>query len=569
MAEESEQGRLLPSLSNVELRPLLAEVAERIETVMATGDTLRELLEAVVAVGSQLELPEVLRRIVEAAVQLTDARYGALGVLDPDDPGQLAAFVHTGIDDATAKAIGPLPTGRGILGVLIGDPRPLRLSNLSDHPASYGFPANHPPMRSFLGVPVNIRGNTYGNLYLTEKKSGSTFTDLDEQVIIALSAAAGIAVDNARLYEATYQRERWVQASAEVTTRLLALDPIDKILVLIARNARELISADLAYIAISREEGALEIEAADGDTAEELKGRQIPRESMASWVLRHGGPVALADARNDERVWPEVIALSSIGPAIWVPLQSERRAVGTLVIGNHVGRSPFSANDVSMVESFAAQAGLALTLGAAAADRERLAVFEDRDRIARDLHDLVIQRLFAAGMTLQSLSPRIADGREREQVLGVVQDLDQTILEVRTTIFGLQSAGGREASLRTKVVEVVDEAAVALGFSPSLHMSGLIDTDVVDEVAEHLLAVLRESLSNCARHSAATAVDVSIVVDDWVMARISDNGVGIGDAGRRSGLQNLADRAAALGGTFAIAQAQGGGTELVWRAPVK
>ena len=214
MNDAGEPGRLLPSLANVELRPLLAEVLERIEAVMATGDTLRELLEAVVAVGSQLELSEVLRRIVDAAVRLTDARYGALGVLDADDPGRLAAFVHTGIDTETASAIGPLPKGRGILGVLIDDPRPLRLSNLADHPASFGFPPNHPPMHTFLGVPISIRGHAFGNLYLTEKKTGGQFTDLDEQVMVALAAAAGIAVDNARLYAATYQRERWVQASA-------------------------------------------------------------------------------------------------------------------------------------------------------------------------------------------------------------------------------------------------------------------------------------------------------------------------------------------------------------------
>lgn len=569
MSEGTEPGRLLPSLSNVELRPLLTEVLERIETIMATGDTLRDLLESVVAVGSQLELPEVLRRIVEAAVSLTDAQYGALGVLDPDDPARLIAFVNTGIDEPGVEAIGPLPQGRGILGVLIDDPRPLRLADLSEHAASYGFPPNHPPMKSFLGVPISIRGRAYGNLYLTEKKSGSEFTDLDEQVIIALAAAAGIAVDNARLYEATYQRERWVQASAEVTTRMLARDPSDDVLAVIARNARLLVKADLAYIGVLDDDDSLQVQAADGEESSRLIGLHIPRESMASWVLRHGKPVALVDARTDERVWQEIISTAHTGPVIFVPLQAEGRAVGTLVVANRVGRFTFSTDDLSMVESFAAQAGLALTLGAAADDRERLAVFEDRDRIARDLHDLVIQRLFAAGMTLQSISPKITGDRERDQILGVVEDLDQTILEVRTTIFGLQSAGGRESSLRTQVVDIVNEAAGTLGFSPSLHLSGLIDTDVVDEVGEHLLAVLREALSNAARHSQATSVEVSVVVDDQVTVRVRDNGIGVGDGGRRSGLQNLTDRAAELGGTFTFARPDGGGAELIWRVPVK
>lgn len=569
MTDGAGADRLLPSLANVELRPLLAEVLERIETIMATGDTLRELLEAVVTVGSQLELSEVLRRIVDAAVQLTDAQYGALGVLDQDDPSQLSNFVHTGIDAATAKAIGPLPRGRGILGVLIHDPRPLRLTNLADHPASFGFPPNHPPMHTFLGVPISIRGQAYGNLYLTEKRSGGAFTDLDEQVIVALAAAAGIAVDNARLYAATYQRERWVQASAEVTTRMLAGDSPADVLALIARNARELVSADLAYVAMLVDNGEMLIRTADGVGADRLAGERVPGRSMAAWTLREGKPVALADARADDRVWQRTVELAEAGPAVFLPLQADGKGVGTLVVMHRAGQPPFSAEDVAMVESFATQAGLALTLGAAVVDRQRLAVFEDRDRIARDLHDLVIQRLFAAGMTLQSLAPRIPQGHSREQVLDVVRDLDQTILEVRTTIFGLQSSNGRETSLRAQVVGIVDEAAGQLGFAPSLHLTGLLDTDVTDELGEQLLAVLREALSNAVRHSQATGIDVSIVVDDFVTLRVKDNGVGVGDSGRRSGLQNASDRAVEHGGTFTVAQPEGGGTELVWRVPLK
>lgn len=567
MSEEAE-SRLLPSLAQVELRPLLSEVLERIETVLGATDTLRELLEAVVAVGSQLELPEVLRRIVQAAVRLTDARYCALGILDRDDPSHLSAFVHIGMDEETVVRIGHLPEGHGILGVLIHDPRPLRLTDLSTHPESYGFPPGHPPMASFLGVPVSIRGNVFGNLYLTEKRSGA-FTDIDEQVIVALASAAGIAVDNARLFEATYRRERWLQASSEVMARLLAGDDVDAVLALIARNARSLVDGDIAYIGVLSESGSLEVRAADGTATPKILGTQMPSTSMAAWVLTQGDPVALDDARTDPRVWQQIIAAADIGPAIFAPLQADGHGIGTLVVANSAGRSAYTSDAISMVESFAVQAGLALRLGELAAGRERIAVFEDRERIARDLHDLVIQRLFAAGMTLQSLIPRLSDDGQRKALLEVVDGLDQTIIEVRTTIFALQSAAGRQTSLRGKIVGLVDEAAGVLGFAPSLHMTGLIDTDVSDEIAESLVAVLREALSNAARHARATALEVSVTVDDFVALRVRDNGVGIGDSGRRSGLGNLTDRATCLGGGFTVALAAGGGTELVWRVPLK
>lgn len=569
MSAEDDAARLLPSLANVNLRPLLAEVVERVETVMATGDALRDLLEAVVAVGSHLELSEVLRRIVQVAVRLTDAQYGAVGVLDQDDPNRLAAFVHTGFDDDMVRRIGHLPEGHGILGVLIREPRPLRLTDLSEHPGSYGFPQDHPPMKSFLGVPVSIRGRVFGNLYLTEKRTGAGFTDIDEQVIVALASAAGIAVDNARLYEATYQRERWLQASSEVTTRLLAGDPVDAVLALIARNARELVNGDLAYIGVRNDDGSLTVETADGLASDILLGRHVPVKSMAAWALTQNSSIALPDARTDNRVWQEIIAAARIGPAMFAPLRSDGTGIGTLVVANQTGRPTFSSQDISMVESFAAQAGLALTLNEVAADRERLAVLEDRERIARDLHDLVIQRLFAAGMTLQGQVPRAPGADQRQALLDVVESLDQTIVEVRTTIFALQSAGSESASLRARIVAIVDEAAGNLGFAPSLHLTGLIDTDVSEEIAENLIAVVREALSNVARHSRARAVEVSVVVDDHVTVRVRDNGVGIGDSGRRSGLHNLGERAEALGGSFVLAVAEGGGTELVWRVAIK
>lgn len=561
-------SRLLPSLTAGELRALLTEVLDRLDGVITASEQLRRLLDAVVSISSGLDLSQVLRRIVESAMALTDAQYGAVGVLDQNDRTRLAEFVHVGIDAETVKAIGPFPRGRGVLGALINEPKPLRLEDIAQHAVSYGFPENHPPMKSFLGMPILVRGEVFGNLYLTEKQSAGEFTAVDQEVIAALAAAAGIAIDNARLYERTAQRERWLQASGDVTTRLLAGDSSTSVLELIVRNARTLAGADLAFMATANDDDTMDVAVADGQPAARLEGVHLPADSMSAQVLEIGGPVTVADARNDARIWRSSDGLSDLGPMLFVPLTSGQGAMGTLVVANVAGRPAFSPDVVSLVESFAAHAALAITMGEAVADRERLAVFEDRERIGRDLHDLVIQRLFASGMTLQSLTRRITEGRAREQVLGVVDDLDETIHQVRTTIFALQSTPEKEPGLRSRIVSTIDDHTDLLGFTPSLQISGLVETDVPDDVGEHMLAVIREALANVARHAQATRAEISIVVDGEVSVRVHDNGIGIGETSRRSGLRNLDQRARGLSGSCEVASRAEGGTALTWRVPL-
>jgi signal transduction histidine kinase len=359
----------------------------------------QQLLDAMLSVGSDLSLPAVLRRIIESACGLVDAQYGALGVIGDD--GHLSELVTVGVDETTHDAIGHLPEGHGILGQLIADPRPLRLRDLTAHPQSYGFPTNHPTMRSFLGVPVRVRGSVFGNLYLCEKQGADEFTEADEQLAVALAASAGVAVDNARL-----------------------------------------------------------------------------------------------------------------------------------------------------------QARL-----------EEVAVLEDRERIARDLHDKVIQRLFAAGMALQTALPLVARDEVSTRIAHAIEELDKTISEIRYTIFALERPSYR--GVRVDLFAQADAAREALGFSPDLKLEGPIDTVVPEETAEHLLATLQEALSNAAKHARASKVDVLVEAGDELLLRVVDDGVGVPErVDRKHGLHNMDTRADALGGSLTVRPGRTRGTVVEWRVPL-
>jgi len=367
-------------------------------------DQLQALLDAVLLIESDLEFTGVLRRIAEAACTLTGARYGALGVLDPSGKG-LAEFVHVGMDGEVVERIGRLPAGAGILGLLVVDRRPLRLVDLSTHPDSVGFPPGHPPMHSFLGVPLRVREEVFGNLYLTDKQGGVEFTEHDESLVVALAAAAGIAIDNARMH-----------------------------------------------------------------------------------------------ARLGE-----------------------------------------------------------LTLAA------------DRGRIARDLHDTVIQRIFATGLSLQSLLPLAPDADLHSRLEEAVADLDETIRQVRTTIFALEPPPAASKGVRAEILEICAEASRSLGFEPEVRFSGALDSRVQGHLATELFSTLREALSNVARHARARRAEVDLSVSaDALHLRVCDDGVGIvGKAsGAGRGLPNMAERAEYLGGSFSIAPRSHGGTELAWQVPL-
>jgi signal transduction histidine kinase len=558
-----------PLLPHLRLDDLLAELQVRLAAVVKTRDRVHSLLEAVVAVGGNLELEAVLRQIVEAAVSLVNARYGALGVIG--EGGRLAEFVPVGLDEDQIARIHHWPEGRGLLGELISDPKPLRLPDISAHPRSFGFPEGHPAMKTFIGAPVRIRDEVYGNLYLTEKEGGAEFDEEDEAVLAALGAAAGVAIGNARLYEEARRQQQWLRASTEVTQQLLSGVAPDDVLALVTGLALEMSGADLVVLALPEGDGnQLVIEHAAGEGADDALGLVLPvTGSVSGIVLNSGKPLGLDDFSGDERVAPAARAGMNLGPAVVFPLGAPGNVRGILTAGRRPGSMPLAAPAVEMLVSFAAQAGVGLELAEHRRDAQRLAVFEDRDRIARDLHDLVIQRLYATGMSLESVSARLGDADSRRRVSSAVDDLDETIKQIRSAIFGLHSRpAADEAGLRDQILDVANQAAIALGFAPALRVPGRLDDDIPADVAEHLLGALREALSNAARHAQATRVDVTVEDGPELVLMVRDNGVGIKETGRRSGLANLADRAGLLGGSMRTGPADGGGTELEWRVPL-
>ncbi|CAM5480686.1 histidine kinase [Streptomyces spiroverticillatus] len=555
-------------LGRFRLDELLDELQVRIQTVRGTRDRLHGLLEAVLSVGRELDLPQVLRGIVEASVVLVDAEYGALGVIGEDQ--RLAQFLTIGVDEEQRARIGDLPSGHGLLGEVIRHPEPLRLPELSAHPASSGFPPNHPPMHSFLGVPVRVRDEVFGNLYLTEKRGGAEFDAEDEAVLTTLAVAAGVAIENARLYEEARLREQWLEASTEFTAGLLSGMPEARVLEVMVERACLITSAELGVVDLVEGEQSLRGVLALGEGAEAHRGLTVPREgTLAGAALREGGLVASVSVGDDPRVTFAPERWKGLGPAVAVPI-GER---GVLVLVRTAGRPAFSAAETAPLPGFAGQAALALELADRRRDAEQVSLLEDRDRIARDLHDLAIQRLFATGMTLQSARRFVEHPEARERLVRAVDDLDETIKIIRSTIFGLRShespaSGG---GLRIRAVRTVEEAVAALGFTPALRMEGLLDTDVPHAVADEVVAVLGEALSNVARHAGASRTDVSVVVGQGVLTvTVADDGIGLPEGEqRRSGLRNLEERAELLEGRMTVVAGESGGTRLVWRVPLK
>ena len=558
-----------PALPQSRLDDLLAELQTRLQTVTATRDRVYTLLDGVVAVGTNLDLETVLRQIVEAAITLVRARYGALGIIG--EGGSLDRFVPVGLADDQIAAIHHWPEGRGLLGALITDPRPLHLPDISASPKSSGFPPGHPPMRSFLGVPVRVRDEVYGHLYLTEKEGGADFDEEDEALLVALAAAAGVAIDNARLYEAARRQQRWLRATSEVTRRLLSGAAPGEVLAMVTEQALEMSGADLVALALPTPDGQqLVIQHAAGKRAHAALGLVLPVSASASGqVLSSGKALTLQDFGHDERVTRAAREQIPLGPAIILPLGAPGDVRGGFTVGRDQGMMPLAPEAVEMVSTFAAQAGIALELAEHRRDAERLAILSDRDRIARDLHDLVIQRLYATGMSLQGAMPLLTRPEAASRVSSAVDALDETIREIRSAIFSLQSRGeAKQQGLRALVLEVVDQMTHALGFAPSLRLVGPLDEAVPADAGEQMLSALREALSNAARHAAARRVDVTVEVGPELILRVRDDGTGMARTTRRSGLANMAARAAELGGSLAIDPAEGGGTQLDWRVPV-
>lgn len=561
-----------PGLQRLRLDALLNELVSRAGEIIGIEDKLHRLLDAVMSVAGELSLPDTLRRITELAAELSGARFAALGVLGTDC--DLVEFITVGLDDAQRRLIGDLPSGKGILGLLIRYPEPIRLPDLRSHPASFGFPENHPPMGTFLGVPIRVRTEIFGNLYLTEKQDGGEFTEQDEDLVVALAAAAGIAIENARLYAETRRRERWLQASAEVTGQLLRGAAAEQTFQVVVDKAGEISESDAAFLLLAGANGDLVVQAAFGPGAEVFVGH--------SYAMTEAPPTpGLVDGRarpfdaGHQVLRPTGVTSPEVvfgGPGLLVPLAAGGRVLGVLTVVRVAGAPAVPDNQVSLVQAFAGHAALVVEFGRASEDRQRLAVYQDRDRIARDLHDLIIQRLFATGMGLQATMARVEDPSLHNKLSSYVDDLDATIHDVRKTIFSLQETDDRPSGLRGEVLRTVEGISAVLGHDPHLSMRGPLDSAVPDGLRPDLLAVLNEALTNVARHARAQHTEVEVTVD--MQARsvalvVADDGIGPGPGDAPGqGTANMPARAAKLGGTWSLLPGAEGGTVMTWCVPL-
>ncbi|QCC77195.1 GAF domain-containing protein [Nocardioides daphniae] len=534
--------------------------------------TTRALLRANRTIIADLSLESVLKRIVEVACELVGAAYGALGVIGPDGTG-LQEFIHVGMDAETVDRIGDLPRGRGLLGALIEDPCPIRLPHIGEDPRSAGFPAGHPEMKGFLGVPIRVRDEVFGNLYLASPDRRE-FTAEDEELVAALAATAGIAIDNARLYEESVQRQEWLEATTD-TTRKVLLAHGDQALRAIGQRVAELAEADVVAVVLPADEETLHVVVAVGLDADRLLDLEYPMAgSVVESVMTSGRPQVFVDVVDPENPGVPRIVISEIvqlGPAMALPLAGSEAVRGVLMVGRRPGGAPFTDAEVAMATDFAHHAAVALELAEARREAQRALIMEDRSRIARDLHDHVIQQLFAAGMTLQGAALRSDDEAVAELVGGVVDQIDDAIRQIRTYIFHLRTPEGPGAGLRAWVLGLCSEAVPALGFTPRVQFRGPVGTVTDEELADDVCAVVRESLSNAARHSGASRVSVVAEVKDGRLAVVvEDDGRGIAHSARRSGLRNLAQRAAARGGRYDVGPGpQGRGTRVWWAVPLR
>ena len=555
-----------------------------------TQERMRGLLDAVVSVAEDLSLEAVLERVVTAACQLVQARFGALGVIGPDQA--LSHFVTVGFDQETIRQIGALPVGHGVLGLLIREPHPLRLHDLHDHPDSFGFPAHHPPMKSFLGVPVRVRDTVFGNLYLTEKEGGGDFTDEDQALAVALAAAAGVTIENARLYDESRARSGWLEAVAAMGRDLLR--PVDGDgdgLNLVVQRVLAASGAELAVIGFPTDD-SLYCAAAAGTpagttaaagtagiagtaaatTAAALVGATV---LLQPGVLRElqatGRSVTLArpPLQSADAAPGSAAQWSQLGSTLIAALGPAGDGQGVILLSRAPASTGYSLTDVEMSAVFGTQVSLALELASVHRMREEQAVLGDRDRIARDLHDLVIQRLFAAGLSMQSLRRFTNDSVALDRINAVTTELDDTIRELRDTIYSLRGMAQDTGTLSSRILTVIKEGAASLSYAPRIRLSGPIDAPLADDLSSSLLAVISEGLSNAARHSQASAIDISVDADtDRIKLVIADNGCGFIKPIRRSGLDNLKERATLLGGKFSVRSVLGEGTRLRWSAPV-
>lgn len=546
---------------------LLKQLISRGSEVLAARDGLRKLVAANRSILGKLSLPEVLAQVVDSARDLTGAQYAALGVIGPD--GKLEQFIHSGMNESTVSAIGPLPRGEGLLGALIQQPEPIRLPDLAADSRSAGFPANHPAMTSFLGVPIKLREEVYGNLYLTDSISGE-FSEDDTELALSLAGTAAIAIENARLYADARRRQDWLQASTEITRRLLTGtdgDPLTDI----AGQVRLMADADVVSVVLPVDNSPdFRIAVATGEGEDQLRGLVYPADATLSQaVMQHRKPIRIANAQQAKEIGISLLTVVPVGPVMALPLTGSAQPRGVLLVGRLAGRAPFTLAQMDMAATFADHASLALELADNRALRERMGLLEDRGRIARDLHDHVIQRLFAAGMTLQSVLLLPVE-KSADRISQVVDEIDATIKQIRTSIFALEGVLDHQPGARALLLQAIEPIGAGSQLVPEVTFSGPIDTLLTGSLLAEVVAVLREGVTNVYKHSQAAAVSVTVsVAHDQVAVCIDDDGQGVSSTvTRRSGVANLKDRADALNGTFDLTSEPGKGTHLTWTAPL-
>ena len=534
-------------------------------------DRRDELIEAGLVLASELSLSAVLQRIIEVAADITGARYGALGVVED---GKLVDFITAGITTEQRRAIGDLPVGHGILGLLIhrGTERtPIRIADISEHPDAYGFPPNHPEMHSFLGAPIVARGEVFGDVYLTEKQGASEFTEEDAQTVLVLASQAGVAIENARLYEETSRRERWLDAVREITNAVLSGKGSEEALSLVAAGARELVQADLATVAVTAGDGELVVAVADGTHAEAIAKRRFAFDgSISGMVIGSGRADVKADLSEDPREYQPVVDLVAMGPAAFVPLGRDGGISAALGVLNRRSGKPFTDENVRLLEAFTGQAALALEYARAQEGIQRLVVLEDRERIAKELHDGVIQALFAVGMGLQGTALMSSDEDLARRIEAAVGELDRVIRDLRNYIFGLRPGILADRQLGQALRHLAEEFEAKSGVITVADVDDEVASVVTSHAAE-LVQLAREALSNIGRHANAATCRVSLRQDGGAaVLEIDDDGNGFDPSTTRrgEGLTNLEGRAATLGGKAIITSVPAQGTTIRIELPL-
>ncbi|AWB92345.1 GAF domain-containing protein [Aeromicrobium chenweiae] len=552
--------------SGASRRPRETDLEERVDEAADAAYTqarLRDLIRINHELTSNLDMPKILQRIVELGRELLNARYVAIGILG--DERRIKELIHAGMDQEVVDLIGRVPEGRGLLGALIDEPGPVRLESLEDDDRWIGFPKGHPRMRSFLGVPIRVHNSLYGTLYIADSLTGS-FSAADEELAEALAGTAGIAIQNARLFDASTYRATWSAALADLA-RSMDNDDEDH-LGHIVDEVRRLASADLAFVALVPPDGQAVVERAAGTEACDLSDLSFPLDDLVLTEAIFRGEAVLAEGLS--RAGTGGLAIPALfGPSMLVPFTRQDESLGVLAVCREIGKGPFTARDLEMGKAFATHINVSFQRRELLRTRQRVAVLEDRGRIARDLHDHVIQRLFATGLNLEGVAAMV-DGDAAVRIAAQVDDIDSAIAQIRHSIFALRhEAGPGTVNLRTRILQIIDRVTGQSPGTTHVVLAGPVDTVVSGSCREDVAAVVTEALMNVVRHAEATRVDVAVsVTPDAVSVEVTDDGIGPGAGQELSGLANLRRRAESQGGSFDLQPVPGGGTQLAWSVPV-